>query len=168
MSDQKKAVAPSGARIRVYDNNRTFKEDRERPITVLKRWVAYPIDAIALRLYMYWQAIQGIEVVVCDRYVFDKLVNLPDVYSPLSSIVRYLAPTADLAIFLDVTPEQARSRREEHDVSYYEEKYASYQSIVNMDWGLTSLSVSTVDIMQKQIEAYIEQISNKFAKRKEH
>lgn len=157
--DQKTAIAPSGARIRVYDKNRTFREDQQRRTAIAKRWIAYPLDAIALRCYLHWQALQGVEAVVCDRYIFDKLVNLPDVRSSLSTIVRWLAPSADLAIFLNVTPTQARSRREEHDASYYEAKYDSYRAIVDLGWGLESVEISTIDATQEHIEMRLEQVT---------
>jgi thymidylate kinase len=157
--DQKTATSPSGARIRVYSKGRSFDEDRRRPVVVLKRWLIYPFDAMALRLTLAWLSLRGVDAVVCDRYTFDKLVNLPTVDSPLSSVVRRLAPTPDLALFLDVSPDQAVERREEHDRSYYETKYAGYRKQIDLSWGLEALKPTSIEETQTRIEERLRGLS---------
>jgi len=150
--DQKTATAPSGAKIRVYSKGRSFDEDRRRRVVVLKRWLVYPFDALALRSTLAWLSIRGTDAVVCDRWVYDKLVNLPNMSSLLSTLVRWLAPNPDLALFLDVSPEQARARREEHDASYYDTKYACYRTLVEQGCGLEALEITTIEDTQRRIE----------------
>jgi len=157
--DQKTATSPSGARIRVYSKGRSFDEDRKRPIVVFKRWLIYPFDALALRVTLAWLSIRGADAVVCDRYTFDKLVNIPNVRSPLSAVVRRLAPTPDLALFLDVTPEQVVERREEHDRSYYETKYACYRKLIDLGWELEPLAPTSIEDTQHRIEERLRGLS---------
>ena len=157
--NQKTVTAPSGARIRAYSKGRSFDEDRRRKITVIKRWLVYPFDAFALRMALGWLSLRGFEAVVCDRYIYDKLVNLPNANCVLSTLVRWLAPTPDLALFLDVDPQRARARREEHDARYYETKYASYRAIVDLDWGLEALDSSSVEPTQRRIEERLQSLS---------
>jgi thymidylate kinase len=150
--DQKTATAPSGAKIRMYSKGRNFDQDRRRKIVVFKRWLVYPFDALALRATLGWLSIRGADAVVCDRYIYDKLVNLPNMTSLLSTLVRWLAPTPDMALFLDVSPEQARARREEHDANYYDTKYACYRTLTDLQWGLEALEITSIEDTQGRIE----------------
>ena len=134
---------------------------RRRKIVVLKRYLVYPFDAIALRVSLAWLSVRGWDAVVCDRYTFDKLVNLPKPDGALSTIVRLLAPSPDLALFLDVDPETARARREEHDPSYYELKYTCYRTLTNLRWGLEAIEITTVEATQHRIEQRIRDLPGK-------
>ncbi|RLA50957.1 MAG: hypothetical protein DRR42_11665 [Gammaproteobacteria bacterium] len=153
---QPTTIAPSGAEIRTYSKGHTFSEDQGKFIVIFKRWLAYPVDALLLRISFLYFKFNGYDALICDRYTYDKLVNLPDVNCRLSRFVLWLAPTPVISFFIDVDPEQARSRREEHDMTYYELKYASYSELVDLAWGLESLKPTTIDDTQRAIEERVE------------
>lgn len=147
-----------GARIRIYRKRRTFDEDRKNPIVIVKRWIAYPVDSIILSAWMLISRMRGYEAVVCDRYVFDKYVNISEPNNPLIKLVRMLSPKPDCAFFLETPPDAARGRREEHAPEYYETKFRDYQMLLESEPLLTPIPSTTIEETQEAIEAVVDSV----------
>lgn len=126
---QQQERGATGHVIRRLPGNRAFAEDRARPAVRLKRLAMYPVDSLVLGGWLLMQKARGTQAVVCDRYVFDRLVNLPRPDGAFARLLLALAPRPDVAVFLDVPPSVCRARREEHPAEYYASKYESYVRI---------------------------------------
>jgi hypothetical protein len=140
--------------LREIPGNRTFAEDRERWAIYTKRLITYPLDCVVLRVWLLLQKVRGVDAVVCDRYLYDKLVNLPNPDGKFAHFLAGLVPRPQAPIFLDVPPLVCRSRREEHPADYYETKYKAYKRLVQR-FGLLSIANDDVRDTAKEIESLL-------------
>ncbi len=147
----------TGHRIRALPGNRTFANDCERPIVYVKRLVTYTIDCLILTSWLTVQKAMGVDAVVCDRYVYDKMVNLPSPIGIYSRFLSRLVPRPQLPIFLDVPPLVCRGRREEHPPDYYETKYDAYKKVV-MQFALLSVVNKDRQETSREIERLVSAI----------
>lgn len=138
-------TSATGHRIRRLPDNRSFSSDRERGSSRARRALAYPVDALLLNAWFLAQRISGVDAVVCDRYMHDKLVNLPVPDGVLGRLLLSLVPRPDLAVFLSVPPSVCRQRREEHPEDYYVTKGESYRRISER-FGMTT--IENVDLLR--------------------
>jgi hypothetical protein len=121
----------------------------------LARYVAYPLDCVLLALAIRVLVWSGHTAIVCDRYVFDKLVNLPDPAGRFGRWLHRVTPRPDRAFFLDAAPAEARRRRPEHAPEYYETKHTGYKRLADAELDLTRLSGMTIDETQARIESML-------------
>ncbi len=126
--------------------------DRGRIITRVTGWLVYPLDSLLLRLWLLLLSALGYTAVVCDRFVYDQIVNLPDTDGPLSRLIRRLSPSPDMAILLDVPPDVARQRRPEHPPDYYTTRHVRYRQLLVTESALTAIPSTTIDTTQQRIE----------------
>lgn len=122
-------VSSTGHVIRRLADDRTFAQDRRRSEVRIKRFFMYPVDSLVLAGWLLAQKVRGADAVVSDRYVYDRLVNLARPDGAFARLLLALAPTPDVAVFLDVPPSVCRARREEHPEEYYASKYESYVQV---------------------------------------
>ncbi|UCC30339.1 MAG: hypothetical protein JSU86_19330 [Phycisphaerales bacterium] len=118
----------------------------------LTRLIVYPLDCLALFLSIRALHWLGYTAVVCDRYVYDKMANLPNANGTLGRLMCRLAPSPDVAFLIDTLPEVARRRREEHDASYYVAKYAGYRRLISSRRELTLIPSTTIEETQEAVE----------------
>jgi hypothetical protein len=102
---------------------------RKRALLVA-RCLIYPLDCLVLRGSLRVLSWLGYTAVVCDRYVYDKIANLPRPDGPLARLICWIAPAPNSAFVIDVPPQVARQRRDEHPAGYHETKYAAYRRVV--------------------------------------
>lgn len=145
-----------GARIQTYRGGRTFDQDRRSRMVRLRRMVTYPLDCLALRAVIEFWRLMGTDAVVCDRYVFDKIVCLPRMDGWLARSLRWITPKVDHAFFLDAAPSQAASRKLEHQADYYQTKSLDYRRLAAMTGELQVIDSTSIDAVQRQIDDAIE------------
>ena len=126
---QTREISSTGHVIRRLPGNRTFDEDRNRRDVRLKRLIIYPLDSLILTVWLLAQKMRGVDAVVTDRYVYDRLVNLPHPDGFFSRFLLALVPHPNVAVFLNVPPAVCRARREEHPEDYYLSKHESYLQV---------------------------------------
>ena len=143
--------SPSLPPLRTYASGRTFDQDRQRFQAKLQRWLAYPLDCAALSLWLLIVRCRGYNAIVCDRYIYDKMVNLPKPECLLSRLMIRLTPRPNCAVFLSVQPEVAEARRPEHTGDYFRTKDAAYRQVLAMNTGLTAIAVESAEKTQARI-----------------
>lgn len=148
-------LSPTGHHIRGYAGGRTFDQDRRSPAVRIKRAVTYPVDCVVLAAVLRGLRSRGADAVVCDRYIYDKMVNLPDPLSAGSRLMRWIAPRPNLAVYLDASYDIIRSRRIEHPADYYLTKHQAYQQLASELDELTVIPSSSIESTQAEIERRI-------------
>ena len=128
---------------------------RQRAVS-LTRLIVYPLDCLALFLCIQVLRWFGYSSLVCDRYIYDKMANLPKPNGTLGRLMCWLGPRPDVAFLIDTLPEEARQRRQEHDASYYVAKYAGYRRLIKTGCELTSIPSTTIQETQEAVERIVD------------
>jgi thymidylate kinase len=98
----------------------------------LSRMGFYFLDALSLHWAVNKARNTAVDVIICDRYLFDELANLPLQSVFIRAYVRLLlkmTPRPDVAFLLDANPTEARERKPEYPVEFLHENRAAYQSL---------------------------------------
>ena len=135
-----------------------FDRDRRSWASRSKRLIAYPVDAVILRLWIRWLRIRGYAAVVCDRYCFDQMVNLPNPESRLARLMRWMSPRPHKTFFIDASPATVAQRRVEHSEEYYRIKYEGYRRLTQAQYGLESVLSTTIDDTQRCIQESLDAV----------
>lgn len=113
------------------------------------RRLLYPIDLVVFWLYrIYVEKLQG-RVLIMDRYFYDSLVDVSNGRG--TQWVRFLArltPTPDLAVFLDISPEESFARKGEYSVEYLRARWHHYRAVA--PWVRSALIVDNRDLASTQ------------------
>ncbi len=131
--------------IRQFSSHALFKGDEgvgspQRPVNrrdknvkawymTLARMAFYFFDALSLRRVIGKARSSAADVIICDRYMFDELANLPLENMFVKAYGRFLlriAPRPDIAFLLDANPVKARERKPEYPVEFLHQNRASY------------------------------------------
>lgn len=113
------------------------------------RRLLYPIDLVVFWVYrLYVEKLQG-RVLIMDRYFYDSLVDVSNGRG--KRWVRFLArltPTPDLAVFLDISPEESFARKGEYSVEYLRARWHHYRAVA--PWVRSALVVDNRDLATTQ------------------
>jgi thymidylate kinase len=85
-----------------------------------------------LKLWLYIFQNRGATVVIFDRYVEDALAKAKfhgQSSNLFETIVNWLGPKSELAIWLDVPPETSFARDQEHPIEYHRNKQQAYAEV---------------------------------------
>lgn len=94
------------------------------------RQVIYLIDLLLFAFYRLYIEKLRRRVLIMDRYFYDSLVDVADDRNWKSiRLLERLTPVPDLAILLDVPPEQANRRKQEQPFSYLERRWRAYRIV---------------------------------------
>lgn len=104
-----------------------------RDAIVWSQWLRrllYPVDLLiflACRLYVErWRG----RVLIMDRYFYDTLVDVADGRRwRLLRWLERLTPTPDVAVLMDVTPEESHARKAEYPVAYLARRWRAYRTV---------------------------------------
>ncbi len=147
-----KAVAESKE-----ENSSTQKVNKVKKIGLFSfylRVLAIFCYGLSLRFRMI-SLVKEYQVIIFDRYVFDKLVNLAYLRGKencwLTSLLVKIFPKIDLPIYLHVRPEQSLERKKEvieesQDLEYFQIKYELFEKekqgwkMITVDNSLLTLS----------------------------
>ncbi|HMG18180.1 MAG TPA: hypothetical protein VK573_05600, partial [Gemmatimonadales bacterium] len=113
------------------------------------RRLLYPIDLIVFSVYrLYVEKLRG-RVLIMDRYFYDSLVDVSNGRG--TRWVRFLArltPTPDLAVFLDISPEESFARKGEYSVAYLRARWQHYRTVA--PWVRSALVLDNRDLADTQ------------------
>jgi thymidylate kinase len=119
------------------------------------RRLLYPVDLLIFLGYRLW--IEGIQqkILVMDRYFYDSLVDVADDDSwGLLRLLERITPVPDVPIFLDVNPEVASRRKNEHTLAYLRCRWAAYREVfqwVGPTVKLTDLPLTAAQSALQQV-----------------
>jgi thymidylate kinase len=149
------APSPPASRIRTYPGGRSFDEDRNTRGVRLRRLLAYPIDCFVCSSALMWFRLRGYDVVLCDRYIFDKLVCLANPTGWFARFLVRLVPKPDVGILLAANPIEAEQRKPEHEMDYFESKAQAYRDVQDAGMGLTMVPADTIEQTQQRVRSMI-------------
>ena len=122
------------------------------------RRLLYPFDLVIFWMYrLYVEKLRG-RVLIMDRYFYDSLVDVSNGHG--TRWVRFLArltPTPDLAVFLDISPEESFARKGEYSVEYLRARWRHYRTVA--PWVPSALVVDNRDLAttQRQLTRALEE-----------
>jgi thymidylate kinase len=129
-----RAHPPASRSVRVTREHRGGSRLRQLRYTILwnkpLRRLLYPVDLLIFLGYRLWvEGIQG-KILVMDRYFYDSLVDVADGRNwGLLRVLERITPVPDVPIFLDVDPEVASHRKNEHTLAYLRQRWAAYREV---------------------------------------
>ena len=132
--------------------NRRDKNVQSRLMSGLRLWL-YCIDAISLRRVVAKALRSGANFVICDRYIYDELANLPFNNRAARVYVRFimkLAPTPDLSYLLDADPVQARARKPEYPLDFLYVNREAYLALSDLV-GMTIIAPMPVEDVKRNV-----------------
>jgi thymidylate kinase len=96
----------------------------------LLRRVIYPLDLLLFLVYRLYHEWIRRRVVIMDRYFYDTLVDVADGrhWGGLRLLQR-LTPTPDVAVLLDVGPEESYARKRDYPVEYLRDRWLAYRTV---------------------------------------
>ena len=113
------------------------------------RRLLYPVDLVVFWVYrLFVEKLRG-RVLIMDRYFYDSLVDVSN--GSGTRWVRFLArltPTPDLAVFLDISPEESFARKGEYSVEYLRARWQHYRAVA--PWVRSALVLDNRDIADTQ------------------
>jgi thymidylate kinase len=101
------------------------------------RLCLYLLDAIRVRFQVKGlsRPERGVDVIVCDRYLYDELANL-NLQNPVerryAALLARVVPRPDVAFLLDADPVHARSRKPEYPLRFLRLNRAAYLDLADM------------------------------------
>ncbi len=156
---RKRIAAPAPctppSRIRTYPGGRSFDEDRNTVGVRLRRYVVYPIDCFVCSCVLMALRLQRYDVVLCDRYIYDKLVCLANPTGWFARLLVRLVPKPDVAILLAADPIEAEHRKPEHEMDYFETKAQAYRDVQQAGLGMTLVPSESIEQTQHRVRSLI-------------
>jgi thymidylate kinase len=93
------------------------------------RRCVYLLDLIIFLIYRLKIEMIKKQVLIMDRYFYDKLVDLSDDRGFYNRFLAMLTPTPTLPIYLDITPQEADARKREQSLKYLTRRWVAYHNI---------------------------------------
>lgn len=94
------------------------------------RRLIYPVDVLVFLAYrLYHERVRG-RVLIMDRYFYDTLVDVSDGRpSAWVRLLERITPAPDVAVFLEITPEESFARKGEYTVEYLRRRARAYAEL---------------------------------------
>ncbi len=104
------------------------------------RRLIYPVDLLVFLVYRVYVEKLRKQVLVMDRYFYDTLVDVAyDRSWGWLHLLQRITPTPDLAVFLDITPEESFARKGEYSVPYLQRRATAYRQVFRRVPGVVAL-----------------------------
>jgi thymidylate kinase len=102
-----------------------------RPIIWNKRVrrCVYLLDLIIFLIHRLHIEMIRKQVLIMDRYFYDRLVDVSDARGFHNRFLAMLTPTPNLPIYLDISPQEADARKREQPVEYLTRRWIAYHNI---------------------------------------
>jgi hypothetical protein len=115
----------------------------------LLRRAIYPFDLLLFLVYrLYHESIRR-RVVIMDRYFYDTLVDVADGrHWGVLRLLQRLTPTPDLAVLLDVGPEESYARKRDYPIEYLRSRWLAYRTV--FPWVQGALVIKNDDLHAAQ------------------
>src|SRR6266480_1567972 len=122
------------------------------------RRVLYPVDLAVFLAIRFYVATVRRRVLVTDRYFYDTLVDVADEGGGFwVRVLQRLTPDPDLAVFLEVSPEESYARKGEYSVDYLARRSAAYRRIAPLVPSAVVLPNADLDATCRALERAVEQ-----------
>ncbi len=135
---------------------RRDKNVRSRLMTVVRLGL-YFLDAVSLRIVIRRALRTPVDLVICDRYIYDELANLALRNPAIRLYVRLilkLVPRPHIIYLLDADPVQAFARKPEYPLEFLHISRESYLTLSDVVGGMTVLSPMPAEDVARQILKY--------------
>lgn len=132
---------------------RRDKNVHSRMMTMV-RWGLYCADAISLRFTIRRVLTSGADVIICDRYAWDELVNLNLrnwLGRSYARLISRIVPRPDVAYLLDADPIQARSRKPEYPLDFLYTCRESYLTLSELLGGFTIIAPLPIPRVEAEV-----------------
>jgi thymidylate kinase len=94
------------------------------------RRLIYPLDVLIFLCYRGYFELLRRRVLIMDRYFYDRLVDVSAVNGgPWLRWLAQMTPAPDLAVLLEISPEEAFRRKREYTVPYLRRREDAYRAI---------------------------------------
>ena len=163
-----------GCRFREGFVHKAYKSERgigapgspvERRDKNVRRWyltllrhLLYFADALHLAwvvaLFRYAE-LDGRDVIIFDRYIYDELANLPLSSRPTRiyiKLIELMVPRPDVAYLLDADPEMARARKPEYPVDFLQHSRRAYKNLALMTRSMTFIPALALPETKRRVE----------------
>jgi len=135
--------------------NRRDKNVTSLPVTVMRLFF-YLADSISLRFVLEKMRGSGADVVICDRYIYDELANLPLNRWFARAFVRlalWIAPRPDAAFLIDADPVAARARKPEYPLDFLRQNRESYLTLARLTGRMTIIEPASIEAAEAKMKA---------------
>ena len=97
------------------------------------RRLLYPLDLLFFLAIRFWVEVVRRRMLIMDRYLYDRLVDVA-ASGPAKWLQAFaaLTPVPDVAVWLDIRPEQAFARKGEYTVPYLTRRAAAYERVFGL------------------------------------
>ncbi|HVH69051.1 MAG TPA: hypothetical protein VM716_14375 [Gemmatimonadales bacterium] len=117
------------------------------------RRLIYPLDLLVFLGYRFYVETLRNRVLVMDRYFYDTLVDVAyDRAWGWLRLLQRITPTPDLAVFLDITPEESFARKGEYSVPYLQRRALAYREVFKHVPRVVALPNSDFDATARTLE----------------
>jgi thymidylate kinase len=135
--------------------NRCDKNVTSLPVTVMRLFF-YLADSISLRLVGAKMSGSGADVMICDRYIYDELANLPLNRRLMRAFVRlalWISPQPDAAFLIDADPVAARARKPEYPLEFLRRNRESYLALARLTGRMILIEPSSIEAAEAKMKA---------------
>ena len=137
--------------------NRRDKNVTSLPVTVMRLFF-YLADSISLRFVLEKMSGSGAQVVICDRYIYDELANLPLNRWFARAFVRlalWISPQPDAAILIDADPVAARARKPEYPLDFLRQNRESYLTLARLTGRMIIIEPSSIEAAEAKMKSAV-------------
>ena len=157
-------------RLREFMSYKAFRGDKgvgspEKPInrkdknvtawyTTIARMFFYVLDGLSLRIALSKVSRGPADFIICDRYIYDELANLPLRHRAVQLYVRVLgsfSPRPDIAYLVDAAPQAARVRKPEYPLEFLRRNRDAYLELSQLVGGMIIIGPESVEEMTAQV-----------------
>jgi thymidylate kinase len=135
--------------------NRRDKNVTSWPVTAMRLFF-YLADSMNLRVVLEKMRGSGADVIICDRYIYDELANLPLNRWLARAFVRlalWISPQPDAAFLIDADPVAARVRKPEYPVEFLRRNRESYLTLRDLTGQMILIEPSSIEVAEAKMRA---------------
>src|SRR5437773_2582678 len=113
------------------------------------RHLVYVVDLCLFWGYRLYLERARRQILIMDRYFYDTLVDVADGrHWRLLRMLQRLTPTPDVAVLLDVGPEESYARKRDYPVEYLRDRWQAYRTV--FPWVRGALVIKNDDLHAAQ------------------
>ena len=135
--------------------NRRDKNVTSLPVTAMRLFF-YLADSMNLRVVLEKMRGSGADVIICDRYIYDELANLPLnrwLARAFVGLALWISPQPDAAFLIDADPVAARVRKPEYPVEFLRRNRESYLTLRDLTGQMILIEPSSIEVAEAKMRA---------------